>query len=485
MDLTQSDYTPLFGLVQLDREIQVPEIAISQLVWSKCQGPEVSKRWVYDSKKGSPPKQIKQTKPLPNDLSYEQLKKEFSKRYDICELESQNLVEVLLSEVKTSTTKISERMAAVPLNLQLALMQNLRGLTNQSNVPDIALKLEQINHLGDGKETVVNQLLDAYQSSNGLPQWLNEATEIILPKELRMVLDLVFQEEMPFLESGLSFRKPKWLKNLSSRTPFHWFASSWKNLCHGGWINEMPRRRWVDWATCLTRTAIGMTCLFEMYFYHRLYSALLSDNSPESELEKIYKESQSQFIWDNRRERSIQNINFTIRQSVKSGVHCMQKIKELPEKYSGFPTLSEFDNCSNGLTEWLTTARSRIQDHRSEFEKVVSDIKEPNSSKLHNAIRCLLENQGDDRSIDLYYLIKTSESKPQKWIDPGQEWLVTIASLCSEGPGQSSNLKELYEALLSIGISSPPYTLIEKLESYGLCRSSHDADYAIEIQPAY
>jgi hypothetical protein len=70
-------------------------------------------------------------------------------------------------------------------------------------------------------------------------------------------------------------------------------------------------------------------------------------------------------------------------------------------------------------------------------------------------------------------------------VEPGQEWLVTISSLQAAGPGQLSRMTDLASALAAIGINASQRTLVSRLENYGLARSSHDADDALEIMPGF
>ena len=84
---------------------------------------------------------------------------------------------------------------------------------------------------------------------------------------------------------------------------------------------------------------------------------------------------------------------------------------------------------------------------------------------------------------DLYALLRPAGR--YTWVEPGQEWLVTIASLQASGPGELSRLTDLEQALSALGIEVSQQTLVERLEGFGLARSSHDADDALEIMTGF
>jgi hypothetical protein len=91
--------------------------------------------------------------------------------------------------------------------------------------------------------------------------------------------------------------------------------------------------------------------------------------------------------------------------------------------------------------------------------------------------------RSSDGEQDLYALLKSASR--YTWVEPGQEWLVTVSSLQAGGPGQLSRMNDLSSALTSIGIDASQRTLVSRLESYGLARSSHDADDALEIMSGF
>ena len=250
----------------------------------------------------------------------------------------------------------------------------------------------------------------------------------------------------------------------------------------------MPRRRWADWATCVTRTGLASAYLFEMNLAYRLVTGLVaSDDEPSDIVDAMFDNSNRLLVWDDRKSRSIQNMGPTIRRLASAGTACQKCLVDLKALSPDLPQPSDFDAEPDGLTQWLGAARKALEAHDSEARKIVAtalDEKPSASSKnVWETIRYSLISRHQDQSLDLYSLLQAAG--PSTWVEPGQEWLVTIASLCAGEPGRPTRLVELNAALSSLGLAAAHTTLVPRLEAFGLCRSSHDADDAVELQPAF
>ncbi|MBY6117478.1 hypothetical protein KUW09_24975 [Mameliella alba] len=394
------------------------------------------------------------------------------------------MVSILLEELEAPYSNKALRSAATPLGVETALLQDLRGVTGKKNPANLALNLEKMYALGGGKASVAASWTSAVMSSSGggLPTWIRDFYAVVAPSALEAVIETVKQNGPSHAVKDL--RQPKWLPR---NTPYKWFASAWTNLCHSGWVDQMPRRRWTDWASCVARTALASGFMFEMHLYRRLCAALIATDDAEDAVRAIIEDSNRLFGWDDLMQKSAADVGPVIRQLADAGSSCMKLISELTlEKGSAVPTFAEFDDDENGLTAWLRAAREACKD-RSGFEQDVGTAlaakKSGTANNTWETIRYSLLARSSDGEQDLYALLKSAGR--YTWVEPGQEWLVTISSLQAEGPGQLSRMTDLTSALAAIGIDASQRTLVTRLENYGLARSSHDADDALEIMPGF
>ena len=156
------------------------------------------------------------------------------------------------------------------------------------------------------------------------------------------------------------------------------------------------------------------------------------------------------------------------------------------DKDSKVPPIAKFDDDVDGLAKWLLAAREACKDRDGLEQEVGNALAAKKSGTANNTwetIRYSLLSRSSDGEQDLYALLKSAGR--YTWVEPGQEWLVTISSLQTAGPGQLSRMTDLTSALIAIGIDASQRTLVSRLENYGLARSSHDADDALEIMPGF
>jgi len=227
--------------------------------------------------------------------------------------------------------------------------------------------------------------------------------------------------------------------------------------------------------------------LFEMHLNARMVAALDSDLEAREVVDTIIEDSKRLLFWDDNSSASAADVGPSIKQLSFIGTSCQDLLKRFKGSYPDLPSIAEYDDKEEGLEEWLEAARKVLAPNRSEVSKEIAfaldNGKGSGAKNVFETIRYSLLVRGGHQSTDLYGFLK--QCGPYTCVDPGQEWLVVIASLCSAGPRQPSRLADLSVALSDIGISVPRSTLIGRLETYGLARSSHDADDALEIQPAF
>lgn len=394
------------------------------------------------------------------------------------------LATILLEELEAPYSNKALRSAAIPLGIETALLQDLRGITGKENPANLPLILEKMYALGGGQHSVAAGWASAVMSpgGGGLPTWIKEFYADVAPSDIAPVVETVKLHGPTHVVHGL--RRPLWLPH---NTPYAWFADAWDNLCRKGWIDQMPRRRWTDWASCVARTALAAGFMFEMHLYRRLCAALVSDEDATDAVRSMLEDSNRLFSWDDLTQRSAADVGPVIRQLANAGSGCMKLINDLAsDEALEVPPVSQFDNQVDGLAAWLVAARNACKAKFGLEQEVGAALAASKSGAANNTwetIRYSLLARSSGGEQDLYALLKSTSR--YTWVEPGQEWLVTISSLQSSGPGQLSRMTDLTSALTAIGIDASQRTLISRLESYGLARSSHDADDALEIMSGF
>ena len=480
----------------LNRPEYVPsrELFISELAWSLTPGksprivdPDFGPAGItYADQEARKKAGIATTRPDYGDPRFSTVAAILNERLRLESNEEANTAtSILLKELEAPASERAIRTLATPLTIEAALLQDRRGVTGKNNPANVSLILEQMYKLGDGCSSVSGMWASAARDAgpSGLPMWTSEAIAEIVPAG--------FRESARQLVSGLelsepgSLRQPAWLSSYHN-TPFFWFAENWDRLCTKGWIDQMPRRRWTDWAACVARTAIATGYMFEMHMSRRMTAALVSQDDPANAVRSALDDSNRLFTWDDRVGRAAADVGPTMNRLAAAGTKCLALLADLAERDIGgsrMPSPSEFDDDPDGLSKWLVQARSAIASKLPEVRKQVSNaLESEKSGGAHNTwetMRYSLLDRTGSETDDLYALLRRAGK--YTWVEPGQEWLVTIASLQASGPGKLSRLTELDSALSAIGIEASQQTLVARLEGFGLARSSHDADDALEI----
>ena len=257
------------------------------------------------------------------------------------------MVEILLEELEAPYSNKALRSAATPLGVETALLQDLRGITGKKNPANLALNLEKMYALGRGRSSVAASWTSAVISSSegGLPAWIRDFYAIVVPGDFEGVVETVKQHGPTHAVKDL--RRPSWLPQ---NTPYSWFAGAWDSLCQRGWVDQMPRRRWTDWASCVARTALASGFVFEMHLYRRLCAALITKEDAGDAVRAMMEDSNRLFGWDDLMQKSAADVGPVIRQLADAGSACMKLVSDLvSEKDSKVPPIAQFDDYEDGL----------------------------------------------------------------------------------------------------------------------------------------
>ena len=496
-----------FTLLGLNRPEYIPsrELFMSELAWSfsernppSSDGPQSSHWGLAYAATSTAARQeslnagIGLTRPYEGDERFNAMMAMLHQELRINDNRELKLVAtVLLDELAAPASRGAKRSAATPITIATALLQDRRGVTGKKNAANIARILEQLYSLGGGEGSVAAWWQSALVNggSSGLPRWA--------PKTFATLTTTSSASLAEQLRSGsidhqrLGHRRPAWLGSLSP-SPYRWFARSWNRLCRDGWIEAMPRRRWTDWACCVARTAIATGFLFEMHVARRLVAALVVTDDASKVAADVLVKGRALLPWNDRLSLSASDVGPVINRLAGAGSASLELLEQLTKPDDGqfegiaITPIREFDDSPNGLSEWLRNVRLQIAGKPGVSEAVTEALSSGvvgGARNTRETIRYSLLDRGADDGGDLYALLRGAGKFTR--VDPGQEWLVTVASLCADGPGGLARLGDLRGALSELGIQASTPTIITLLERYGMARSSHDADDALEIQAGF
>jgi hypothetical protein len=374
----------------------------------------------------------------------------------------------------------------VPFNAFAALMQDPPGMVGAKNPPNFALMMRRMFALGNGEGDAARLLADAYRWVNGNHKndWITKATSTITPTELHDAAASLLTDTAVVSEFNAEI--PAWL--VHERTPFSWFANAWGNLMRGKWKERMPHRRWVDWASCILRTALGAGYVFELNFYYQLVLALTNDMAEADAAGRALSRHTNFFTWDAFSSVSTRDVASRIKKICQRGTACRAFIQDQAADEDPCPRPYDYIADPVGPENWIRDARAWLGNDDAKRERVRQAIAGARNRTANNAqetINFALLDRGDQGgNEDLYSLIR-KRGRRYSVVEPGQEWFVVIASMQASDAREATRVADVVAALDAIGITTGYNTIVNELERAGLARTSHDADDAIEVAAAF
>ncbi|CTQ63496.1 hypothetical protein [Roseibium album] len=485
----------------------MPEILVSSLTWGiverardresvslKVDGNEEPYEAIaFDRYDISKPKNLRIgfTRPRQDTERWEKLVESLRSDLDIPAEQAKVAAEILLDDLRALRPAKAKSYAAVPVSLGTSLLQDRSGLLRTPGPANYAAILERMYVLGGGEGSASRKLVQLFGGEGEtITPWLDDALEAGAPEFLAEAKKVIISEcEGPDVAVG--GLQPLWLQNES--TPYAWFARSWDMLCHDGWIERMPRRRWTDWAACILRNALGLGFLFEMNLLRALALGVVTNEEAEAVARAALSKSRPLLRWNDEARVSERSVKEQIETTVIQGTASLSVLDKWIKQ--GCPRPAEFDDDSNGLANWIQNARdwsakqstASLEAQIAEaFERSADDLRSSRGSSKNvreTVMYALTERSDAPGSRDLYSLLRLRGR--YHVIDPGQEWLVVLSSL-STGMGQGvARVADIDGALRALCLRPGITALVDRLEDAGLARGSHDADEAIEVKAAF
>ena len=402
---------------------------------------------------------------------------------------AEQVAAILLEDLKALRPPKAKEISATPLSLQASLLQDVPGLARAKNPANYLAIIERMNVLGSGETSAAAGLVSALsRQGSANPAWLDDALVAIAPPALGEAARGA--REWADRAPGVEGRPPAWLAK-EERTPYAWFARTWSSLTTGGWIERMPRRRWVDWCACVLRTALGAGYLFEMNLVYHLVVGVASDEPTPDVARRALSLDEPLLSWDERARVSSRDVRGRVLLAAQRGTSCLELVRRWrKEAEDRFPDPARFDDQIDGLETWLTEARSwrdRVGADRVRREVAacmeVGSVPTPAKNVDETIMYALRSRVDRPGAADLYGLLRTRGR--YAIVDPGQEWFVAVASLAAGPADSAGRVADVDDALRAIGLRPGFPAIVERLELSGLARRSHDADEAIEVASAF
>ncbi|MHB1171112.1 MAG: hypothetical protein ACYCZY_01180 [Lacisediminihabitans sp.] len=456
--------------------VPVPEAFITALAWRKFNvelKDEAAGRPVglmfRPSARGSRTKVLDIQSTAPEGDRLVKFAEALNRRHLRTEGDPRILAEAVLNSVAGVRVEKSGSQPASPITPAFALLQNIRGLQGVRNPPDLAEILETLYELGsrpDGNSSGVADL------------WLTASQHRMAIDELSRLLDGAVDESIlgnlrTPRHHVSSNRATPWRGELDG-SPFEWFKEAWDTLTQDVWVEALPARVWVDWATTVLRLALGLGYLWESAWYDALARQIIGTDK---------------IAWPDVRGRMGAIIPW---KSSRAGKVALDVAPQLSWR------VFRGDQIRGHLSNWVDSHEASQGDFESVgyamrndvafSEKLVTTISSnsstPAGKNLWEAVKYALKTRdASGAHADYYGLLRTNAR--YLTVDPGTEWIAVVASLSCGTPGGSADVGRVLLTLEKMGMRPELSDLIALLEKAGIARGSADADQGVIVQSAF
>ena len=356
---------------------------------------------------------------------------------------------------------------ATPLTKHSSLLQNSVGLARKANPFNVAVMFEAIYSLG----APLNE-----NTSTVSGRWLRAMDERAENNPLLRIIDeAVRSNRLELIQEGFDWTSTErvdhgWGDLLSGATPFGWFYRSWNTLTSSEWVNALPPRVWIDWATGILRLGLGFAYLWESSFYERIGRLALVGELP-ADVAQLVDGVHEILPWRSQTEStSIRDVVSPMKGRIGRGNAIRDLMRDEVDSSiagGGLRQLEEFAASKRG--------RNALQ------EALSTD----STKNVWEAVRYALASRSDSGSqADFYGMLRNAGSR-YAVVEPGTEWTAMIAGLAAGKPKVPCTVADVRANLAGLGLFPELAELIGLLEDAGLARGSADADQAVEVQSPY
>jgi hypothetical protein len=396
--------------------------------------------------------------------------------------ESALLATAFLDSLRGVGKESKRGTSALPVTFQSALLQDPAGLLGKAGPPDFAAAFEEFWVLGGGDRrtgalTLLSQAQDRLLRKGGAVRQVLSALDNALKQA--NVLGVYLQNE------SLRFSEPSesrmavpawWTPALQESSPFGWFVSSWTRLCSEKWVDALPPRRWVDWASSVFRMAVGMAYLWEARALGALVRSSRNGRYSENWIHDALRSPTLE--WRDEGSVSARDVRGAMDAHISVGEQLRMAFSDADQVGLRAPQSLN----ARGLWDFLQKLTRGAR-----FTSILAGNGPTNTSQknlLETVRYALAKRRSSAEDSDQYGFIELRGAR--YWVpDPSTEWTAMVASLSAPGPTQTARLREVRRALRQLGIEVSVPTLTRKVEAAGLARGSSDAEQALLVSTAY
>ncbi|WP_413248747.1 hypothetical protein [Sinomonas flava] len=365
---------------------------------------------------------------------------------------------------------------ASPLTPALALLQDPRGVLVKAGPPDFADILESMFAVGasdDGQDSVTARWMSAADRRlevDPILRGIDASIDVA-------VLHSAYERRDDLL--GLGHEEARVWAGQFSGTPYSWFNRAWAKLTSDAWVDALPARVWVDWATTVLRLTMGLGFLWEASWYENLARAVI-DRAVPSTFRELASGVDEPLPWRSRRAAiGTRDVASHIKHRISRGEKARNNLIEWIDEYEK----DGHDLSRMTATEFLRRvadeARPREVLSRGMNSSVVA------GKTVHETVKYGLQARQSSGEFADYYGILRSHGRRWVLVDPGTEWISVVASLTCPGPSESCTVGDVLTDLTALGMRPEIRDLVELLERAGLARGSADADNAVVVESAF
>ncbi|WP_229230347.1 hypothetical protein [Sinomonas cyclohexanicum] len=364
---------------------------------------------------------------------------------------------------------------ASPLSPSLALLQDARGVLVKRNPPDFAEILEAMFALGSDSSQREGQSASAL--------WLRAVDRRLDHDPVLQAIDGAFMTGI--LSDGYE-RRPGDLGHLEGRqwaglfpdTPYSWFARVWSALTSDDWVDSLPARVWVDWATTVLRLTMGLGFLWEAAWYERIAAAVIGRSVPATFTELVAS-VRPPLPWQSSRAtvttRDVASlIKHRLRRGEKVRTYLGARMKE-HAKARSLAAVSAIDF----LRE--------LSDEKGHVEALVKSLADgtDKSKTVYETVKYGLQVREASGPYTDYFGVLKAHGRRFVLVDPGTEWVTVVASLACRGRSRHCTVGDVLADLSRLGMRPELGDLVALLERAGMARGSADADNAVIVERAF
>ena len=347
--------------------------------------------------------------------------------------------------------------AASPMTPGLALLQDVIGMTGLPHPVNYAAILETMFVLGAPTSEA--------SSTTMASLWLAAAKKRVAIDPLLALIDRAFQTLYgAYEERRQAERDVEHLRGAFPQSPFGWLHDTWLKLTSDEWVEALPPRVWVDWATTTLRMGLAFGFLWEAERYRGiLRTSLTGATGPQPPTAR----NPELLPWP---PAYLPPSSRSVRPSMRRRIDEGGKLRALIEiwvKREGEETQAQ----------WLVEP-AFLED----AQRALAENSRPNSLKnVYETVFYALARRDESD----HYGLLVPRGTNVTLLDPGTEWVAMVAGLAGPGPKASTHVGKVIEELARLGLRPPVSELVRLLEAAGLARGSADADHGVRVASAF